>query len=110
MHREGDAAMEMVSGQLLEHLKRIESAETIDRSLGLVLKSKAEEKAKELRALVRYYQVRYGMSAEEFYERKIKDQGHTWEDEETYFDWTSALQAAEEMDREVVALQEWTAS
>lgn len=98
--------MEMVSEQLLEHLKRIEPAETIDRSLGLVLKSQAEEKVKELRALIRYYQVRYGMSAGEFYTRKIKDQDHTWEDEETYFDWASALQAAEEMEKEIISLEE----
>ena len=102
--------MEMVSEQLLEYLKRIEPAETVDSNLGRVLKSQAEEKVKELRALTRYYQMRYGMSAEEFYTRKIKDQDHTWEDEETYFDWTSALQAAEEMEREVVALQKWTIS
>lgn len=61
---------------------------------------------RELRALVRYYQIRYGMSAEEFYARKIKDQDHTWDDEETYFDWTSTLQAAEEMGNEIISLEE----
>ena len=98
--------MEMVNSHLIEHLKRIEPAETVDRSLGRVLKNQAEEKLRELRALTRYYQTRYGMSANEFYTRKIKDQDHTWADEETYFDWLSALQAAEEMESEVAALEE----
>lgn len=98
--------MEMVSEQLIEHLKRIEPAETVDCSLGRILKNQAEEKMRELRALVRYYQTRYGMSADEFYAQKIKDQDHTWTDEETYFDWISARQAAEEMEKEIVALEE----
>lgn len=98
--------MDAVSEKLLEHLKRIEPAATVDCSLGRVLKNQAEEKARELRALIRYNQTRYGMSAEEFYNRKIKDQGHTWEDEETYFDWLSAHHALEEMEQEIVALEE----
>lgn len=98
--------MEMISEQLIEHLKRIEPAESVDSSLGRVLKSQAEEKVKEFRTLTRYYQMRYGMSAEEFYARKIKDQDHAWEDEETYFDWISALQAAEEMEKEIISLEE----
>lgn len=98
--------MEMVSEQLIEHLKRIEPAESVDSSLGRVLRNQAEEKLRELKVLVRYYQTRYGMSSEEFYARKIKDQDHTWDDEETYFDWTSALQAAEEMEKEIISLEE----
>lgn len=98
--------MEMISEQLIAHLKRIEPAESVDSSLGRVLKSQAEEKLRELRALVRYYQTRYGMSPEEFYARKIKDQDHTWDDDETYFDWVSALQAVAEMEGEIIALEE----
>lgn len=98
--------MEMISEQLIEHLRRIEPAESVDSSLGRVLKNQAEEKLRELKALVRYYQTRYGMSSEEFYVRKIKNQDHTWDDEETYFDWTSALQAAEEMGKEIISLEE----
>lgn len=98
--------METVSERLIEHLKRIEPAETVDSSLGRVLKNQAEEKLRELRALVRYYQTRYGMSADEFYAQKIKDRDHIWTDEETYFDWVSATQAAEVMEKEIVALEE----
>ena len=60
---------------------------------------------KDLQALLRYYQMRYGISPDEFFARKIKDQNHTWDDEETYFDWISALQAAAEMEKEIVALE-----
>lgn len=98
--------METLSERLIEHLKRIEPAETVDGSLGRVLKNQAEEKLRELRALVRYCQTRYGMSADEFYAQKIKDQDHTWADEETYFDWVSAIQATEEMEKEILALEE----
>ena len=98
--------MENVSDQLIKHLKRIEPAENVDSSLGRVLKNQAEEKLRELHALIRYYQKRYGMSVNEFYARKIKDQDHTWEDEETHFDWVSALQAAEEMEKEILGLEE----
>lgn len=98
--------MEIVSERLIEHLKRIEPGETVDGSLGRVLKNQAEEKLRELRALVRYYQTRYGMSVDEFYARKIKDQDHTWTDEETHFDWVSAIQATGEMEEEIVALEE----
>jgi hypothetical protein len=98
--------METVSEQLIEHLKRIEPAQTVDSSLGRVLKNHADQKLKELRVLVRYYQTRYGMSVDEFYARKVKDQDHAWVDEETYFDWGSAIQATEEMEKEIVALEE----
>lgn len=98
--------MEMISEQLVEHLKRIEPAESVDSSLGRVLKNQAEGKLRELRVLVRYYQIRYGMSADEFYARKIENQDHAWDDEETYFDWVSALQAVAEMEGEVIALEE----
>jgi len=83
------------------HLKRIEPAATVDCSLGRVLKNQAEEKARELRALIRYNQTRYRMSVEAFYSQRIKDQDHTWEDEETYFDWLSAHHALEEMEQEM---------
>ena len=95
-----------VSDQLLEHLKRIEPAGTVNGSLARVLKNQAEEKLREFRALVRYYRTRYGMSADEFYARKIKDRDHTWADEETHFDWVGALQAVEEMEKEIIALEE----
>jgi hypothetical protein len=98
--------MEAVSEQLIEHLKRIEPTGTVDHSLGLVLKNQAGEKLRDLQTLIRYYQTRYGMSPDEFYARKIKDQGHTWDDEETYFDWISILQNAEEMEKEITALEE----
>ena len=97
--------MEAISEQLIEHLKRIEPAGTVDCSLGRVLKNQAEEKLKDLQALLRYYQMRYGISPDEFFARKIKDRDHTWDDEETYFDWISALQAAAEMEKEIVALE-----
>jgi len=42
----------------------------------------------------------------EFYAQKIKDKDHTWADEETYFDWVGALQEAEEMKKEIAALEE----
>ena len=98
--------MATVSEQLIEHLKRIEPAETVDGSLARVLKNQAEEKLKELRVQIRYYQTRYGMSAEEFYDRRIGNQDHTWDDEETHFDWISALQSAEDMEKEIVAIEE----
>ncbi len=98
--------METVSAHLIEHLKRIEPANTVDDSLGRVLKSQAEEKFRELRTLVRYYQTRYGISADEFYTKKIESQDHTWADEETYFDWISAIQGTEAMEKEIAALEE----
>jgi len=38
----------------------------------------------------------------------IRDRGkdHTWEDEETYFDWITSLQMVREMDEEIEKLQE----
>lgn len=98
--------METLNEQLIEHLKRIEPGPNVDSSLARVLRGQAEEKLRELRVLARYYQTRYGMSVDEFYAQKIKDQDHTWADEETHFDWVNALQSAEEMESEILALEE----
>ncbi|MSS71429.1 MAG: hypothetical protein EXS64_08060 [Candidatus Latescibacteria bacterium] len=98
--------METVSEQLIEHLKRIEPAKTVDYSLGRLLKNRAEGKLAAFQERVKYCQTRYHMSADEFYAQKIKDKSHTWAEEETYFDWVSAIQGAEEMEKEIAALEE----
>ena len=98
--------MEMVSEQLIEHLKRIEPGKTVDYSLGRLLKNRAEEKLAAFQERVEYCRKHYDMSAAEFYVRKIRNKNHTWADEETYFDWVTAIQGAEEMETEIAALEE----
>lgn len=97
--------MDTISPELIEHLKKIEPAQTIESSLGQVLKKQAEAKAQALRLRIRDHESRYGITVKAFYEQKIKDRDHTWEEEEIYFDWIGALQSLEEMEREIAALE-----
>lgn len=101
--------MDTISPELLEHLRKIEPAETMDTSLGRILKNQVEEKVKALRALIRYNETRYALTAEAFYDQKIKDRDHTWEEEETYFDWINAQQSLTELEEELIALEKWLA-
>jgi len=59
--------METVSEQLIEHLKRIEPGKTVDYSLERLLRNQAEEKLRAFQTLIKHYQTRYGMSADEFW-------------------------------------------
>lgn len=98
--------MEIIEHALIESLKHVEPAETIDISLARLLKAQAEEKRRYYQSLFRYYQSRFRISPEEFYASRIQGKDHTWEDEETYFDWISSLQMVREMDEEIEKLQE----
>jgi len=98
--------MAVVKDILIESLKRIEPTDNIEHSLALVLKSQAEEKQRHFRSLSNYYQTRYNISPEEFYKAKIEGKDHSWEDEETYFDWVTTIQMIGEMDKEIKKLEE----
>lgn len=98
--------MAKVMDALIETLEHLEPAESIDKSLALVLKAKAEEKRRYFRSLAEYYERRYGMPPEKFYALKIEGKDHSWEDEESYFDWVTATQMAEEMEQEISKLGE----
>lgn len=99
--------VDTISPELIEHLKKIEPAQTIDSSLGLVLKNQAEARARSLRAQIRDNELRYGITVQTFYDQKINGRDHTWEEEETYFDWISAQQTLEEMECEIAALEKF---
>ena len=79
---------------------------TIDISLARLLRAQAEEKRRHYQSVFRYYQSRFRISPEEFYASRIQRKDHTWEDEETYFDWITSLQMVREMDEEIQKLQE----
>lgn len=98
--------MEEINETLIESLKAIEPAESLEQSLAKVLKAQAEEKRRHFQSLVYYFQRRYGMTAEEFYQNRIKDKKHSWEDEDTYFDWMAAQQEVQEMEEEITKLED----
>ncbi|MBM3238870.1 hypothetical protein FJZ31_21475 [Candidatus Poribacteria bacterium] len=91
---------------LIESLQRIEPASDPDISLAFILKSHALEKQRYYRALADYYTKRYEMSPDQFYQERIADKDHSFEDEETYFDWVTALQSINEMEAEIKKLEE----
>ena len=84
--------METINDTLGESLKIIEPAATVEQSLTRVLKAQAEEKRRAIRSLIKYFQQRYKMTVDEFYQARILEQRHNWEDEDTYFDWVAAHQ------------------
>lgn len=98
--------MEEINNALLESLKRIEPAENINKSLAKVLKAQAEGKKKYFQSLANYYRLRYRMSPEEFYASYIEGRDHSWEEEESHFDWVTAIQMIEEMDEIIRKLEE----
>jgi hypothetical protein len=97
--------MEEITSTLLESLRVIEPAENLEQSLAKILRSRAEEKLRKMQSLVNYFQLRFGMTAEEFYQGRIRDKQHTWEDEDTYFDWIAFQQEAEEIGTEIKKLE-----
>ncbi len=99
--------MDELNATLIEILKIIEPAKTLEQSLAKILKNQAEEKLRQVHSLIKYFQRRYGMSAEEFYEARIKDKKHSWEDEDTYFDWVTAQQQIKELQVEIQKLEEF---
>jgi hypothetical protein len=50
--------METINDTLVESLKIIEPAETVEQSLTRVLKAQAEEKRRSIRSLIKYFQQR----------------------------------------------------
>lgn len=94
-----------INATLIESIKTIEPATTLDQSLAKILKTQAEEKLRQVHSLIKYFQRRYGMSAEEFYEARIKDKKHSWEDDDTYFDWVTAQQQIKELQVEIQKLE-----
>ncbi|MFQ6092200.1 MAG: hypothetical protein ACE5OR_05890 [bacterium] len=98
--------MKAINKTLLESLQAIEPADNLELSLAKVLKAQAEDKLRYHKSLISYYQKRYGMTGEEFYRTKIENKSHGWEEEETYFDWITAQQEAEEMEREIAKLED----
>lgn len=97
--------METINETLVESLKIIEPAQTVEQSLARVLKAQAEEKRRNIRSLIKYFQQRYGMSVEEFYLARISDKKHNWEGEDTYFDWVAAHQELQEIESEIEKLE-----
>lgn len=97
--------METINKTLFESLKIIEPAETVEQSLAKVLKAQAEEKRRNIRSLIKYFQQRYKMTAEEFYQARISEKRHSWEDEDTYFDWVSSHQELQEIESEIDKLE-----
>lgn len=97
--------METINDTLVESLKIIEPAETVEQSLTRVLKAQAEEKKRTIRSLIKYFQQRYKMTVQEFYLARISEKRHSWEDEDTYFDWVVAHQELQEIELEIDKLE-----
>ena len=95
-----------ISETLIESLQRIEPTSDPDISLAFILKSHALEKLRDYRSLADYYTKRYEMSPDQFYQERIAGKDHSFEDEETYFDWVTALQSINEMEAEIKKLEE----
>jgi hypothetical protein len=93
--------METINNTLVESLKIIEPAATVEQSLTRILKAQAEEKRRAVRSLIKYFQQRYEMTVEEFYQARISEKKHTWEEEDTYFDWVAAHQELQEIESEI---------
>jgi hypothetical protein len=45
------------------------------------------------------------MTVEEFYQARISEKKHSWEDEDTYFDWVAAQQQLQEIESEIDKLE-----
>jgi len=97
--------METTNETLFESLKITEPAENAEQSLARVLKAQAEEKKRAIRSLIKYFQQRYGISVEEFYSARISGKRHSWEDEDTYFDWVAAHQDLHGIEIEIEKLE-----
>ena len=98
--------MDQINATLIESIKAIEPAENLEQSLTKILKSQAEEKLQHNKSLSKYFQRRYGMTAEDFYENRIKDKKHSWEEEDTLFDWMTAQQQIKELELEIEKLED----
>jgi len=97
--------METINETLVASLKIIEPAQTVEQSLTRVLKAQAEEKRRSVRSLIKYFQQRYGMSVEGFYQARMSEKRHSWEDEDTCFDWVAAHQELQEIETEIDRLE-----
>jgi len=101
--------MEKITSTLIESLKVIEPAGNLEQSMAKVLKAQAEEKRRQIQSLLNYFRTRFGMTAEEFYHTRIKDKTHSWEDEDTYFDWVTSQQKIQEIEVEIKKLEDFLA-
>lgn len=97
--------METINDTLVESLKTIEPAQTVEQSLTRVLKAQPEEKRRAIRSLIKYFEQRYDMTVEEFYQARISEKRHSWEQEDTYFDWVAAHQQLQEIESEISKLE-----
>jgi len=77
------------------------------KSLAQLLKAQAEQKLHYFQSIVRNFEKQYGMTADQFYQSRIHNKRHSWEHEETYFDWKTAEQQVEEMKQQIAKLEEW---
>ena len=98
--------MAEISEDLIVSLQHIEPAATIEESLVRLLKTQAEEKRRKYQELAEEYRQQYGMDAETFHTTRIAGRDHSWEEEEAYFDWVTALQMVKEMAEEIIRLEE----
>lgn len=98
--------MAEISEALIASLQHIEPATSAEESLARLLKTHAEEKRRKYQELAEGYRQRYGMDAETFHATRIAGRDHSWEEEEAYFDWVTALQMVAEMEEEIVRLEE----
>ena len=98
--------MAHISEDLAASLQHLEPATSAEESLARLLKAHAEEKKQTYQRLAETYRQQYGMDAETFYSTSIANRDHSWEEEETYFDWVTALQMVAEMEEEITRLEE----
>jgi hypothetical protein len=97
--------MAHISEDLAASLQHLEPTTSVEESLARLLKARAEEKRRAYQHEADAYRQRYSMEAETFHSTYIADRDHSWEDEETYFDWVTALQMVAEMDEEIARLE-----
>ena len=97
--------MAHISEDLVASLQHLEPTTSVEESLARLLKARAEERRRAYAREAETYRQRYGMDAETFHSTHIANRDHSWEDEETYFDWVTALQVVVEMDEEIVRLE-----
>lgn len=98
--------MAHISEDLAASLQHLEPATSVEESLARLLKAHAEEKQRAYQRLAEAYQQQYRMDAETFHSTYIANRDHSWEEEETYFDWVTAIQMVAEMEEEVARLKE----
>ena len=98
--------MAHISEDLAASLQHLEPATSVEESLARLLKTHAEEKQRAHQRLAEAYRQQYRMDAKTFHSTYIASRNHSWEEEETYFDWVTATQMVAEMEEEVTRLKE----